>query len=142
MKRTHLIIPLAVVLCACTHKEDPRASLPDMSAVRANLAFTCTHESDHLPPLDPKADIVFRYARYLQKTDGPKNFDDILRYYRIAVAYGHYKANGNAQLLISQGLAFSPEGRKKLYVLRSNWLSRACLAAITISVTIWKQVMV
>ncbi|WP_349544819.1 SEL1-like repeat protein [Paraburkholderia acidicola] len=113
MKKANLIIPLAVVLCACTHKKDPSASVPDMNAVRANLAFTCTHESEHLPPLDPKADIVFQYARYLQKTNGPRNFDDILRYYRIAAAYGHYKANENAQLLISQGLALSPEGAKE-----------------------------
>ncbi|WP_425194986.1 SEL1-like repeat protein [Paraburkholderia phenazinium] len=104
---------LALLVCACTKKETPVAQLPDMSAVRANLAFTCAHESDHLPPLDPKADRLFQYARYLQKKDGPKDFDDILRYYRIAAAYGHYKANENAQLLISQGLALSPEGAKE-----------------------------
>ena len=89
------------------------AQLPDMSAVRAKLAFTCTHESDHLPPLDPKADGLFQYARYLQKKDGPKDFDAMLRYYRIAAAHGHYKANHNAQLLISQGLALSPDGPKE-----------------------------
>ena len=102
MKITSLIIPLALLVCACTHKENPLDSLPDMSAVRANLAFTCVHEADHLPPLDPQADSLFLYARYLQKKDGPKDFNDITRYYRIAAAHGHYKANQNAQLLISQ----------------------------------------
>lgn len=83
-------------------------SSPDMSAVRANLAFTCTHQADHLPPLDPQADSLFRYARYLEKKDGPKDFNDVARYYRIAAAHDHYKANQNLQSLVSQGLADSP----------------------------------
>jgi hypothetical protein len=81
--------------------------------VRANLAFTCTHEADHLPALDPNAEKLFRYARFLQKQEGPKDFDNIVRYYRIAAAHGHYKTNGNAQLLIRQGLVVSPEGPKE-----------------------------
>ena len=51
---------LAGLICACTRKDDRLALLPDMSAVRANLAFTCVHESDHLPPLDPEADELFQ----------------------------------------------------------------------------------
>jgi uncharacterized protein len=91
-----------------------------MSAVRANLAFTCTRESEHLPPLDPKADALFQYGRYLQKKDGPKDFNDIARYYRIAAAYGHYKANHNAQLLVSQGLADSPDSPKETIALAAQ----------------------
>ncbi|VWB28861.1 putative lipoprotein [Burkholderia lata] len=82
---------------------------PDAGAVRQNLAFTCVHEADHLPPLDPQADNLFRYARYLEKKDGPKDFNDIARYYRIAAAHDHYRANQNLQSLISQGLADSPD---------------------------------
>lgn len=94
---------------AWTHKEKtPLDSLPDMSAVRANLAFTCAHEADRLPPLDPEADQLFQYGRYLQKKEGAKNFNDIARYYRIAAAHGHYKANSNLQRLVSQGQADSP----------------------------------
>jgi TPR repeat protein len=84
-----------------------------MSAVRANLAFTCVHEVDHLPPLDQQADALFSYGRYLQKQDGPKDFNAVARYYRIAAAYGHYKANHNLQLLVSQGLADSPDAPKE-----------------------------
>jgi hypothetical protein len=109
MFRKCLIAALFFSLFGCTHKDDPLTSLPDMSAVRANLAFTCTHEADHLPVLDPQADVLFQYARFLQSADDPKNFNDIVRYYRIAAAHGHYKANHNAQLLISQGLADSPD---------------------------------
>ncbi|MFM0591730.1 hypothetical protein GGD40_004735 [Paraburkholderia bryophila] len=83
--------------------------LPDVSAVRLNLAFTCTHEADHLPPLDLEADKLFEYGRYLEKKDGSKDFNDVARYYRIAAAYGHYKANHNLQILISSGLASSPD---------------------------------
>ena len=34
----------------------------------------------------PDADKLFVYARYLQKQSGPKDFADIMRYYRIAAA--------------------------------------------------------
>ncbi|WP_321814041.1 MULTISPECIES: sel1 repeat family protein [unclassified Paraburkholderia] len=121
MKKTYSLVALALLVCACTSKENTVASsLPDMSAVRANLAFTCIHESDHLPALDPKADALFQYGRYLQKKDGPKDFNDIARYYRIAAAYGHYKANHNAQVLISQGLANSPDGPKEAIALAAQ----------------------
>jgi uncharacterized protein len=113
MNRRTLILLLASLVCACTHKENPLASLPDMSAVRANLAFTCMHEADHLPPLDADADRLFEYGRYLQKLDGEKSFNEVARYYRIAAAYGHYKANHNLQLLVSQGLADSPDAPKE-----------------------------
>ncbi|WP_019446928.1 sel1 repeat family protein [Cupriavidus sp. BIS7] len=82
--------------------------LPDLAEVRANLAFTCVREADHLPPLDPEADQLFQYGRYLQKRKGPKDFDEIVRYYRIAAAHGHYQANHNAQLLVSRGKTKSP----------------------------------
>jgi uncharacterized protein len=112
MKRGILIALVAGLACACT-KENPLASLPDLSAVRANLAFTCVREADHLPSLDPDADQLFKYARWLQKQDGPKDFSDIARYYRIAAAHDHYKANSNLQQLVSTGLADSPNSRKE-----------------------------
>ena len=112
MRRRIVIALLACLAYACT-KEDPLAPLPNVRAVRANLAFTCVHEADHLPPLDPDADQLFRYARWLQKEDGPKDFNNIARYYRIAAAHGHYKANGNLQQLVSTGLSYSPNSRKE-----------------------------
>ena len=80
----------------------------ERDAVRAKLAFTCVHEADHLPPLDPQADTLFQYALFLEKKSGPKDYDAAARYYRIAAAYGHYKANHNLQLLVSTGQASSP----------------------------------
>lgn len=114
MRQGIVIAFLSGLVCAtaCT-KENPLASLPDMSAVRANLAFTCVHEDGHLPPLDPETDQLFQYGRWLQKQVGPKDFDDIARYYRIAAAHGHYKANNNLQQLVSTGLASSPDAPKE-----------------------------
>lgn len=125
MKKSQLFIPLTLIFCACTHKENTvDSSVPEMSEVRANLVFTCVHEIDHLPPLDPQADRLFRYARYLQKKAGPKDFNDIARYYRIAAAYGHYKANHSVQLLISQGLADSPDAPKEAVSLATQLVQR------------------
>ncbi|MGD7155149.1 SEL1-like repeat protein, partial [Ralstonia pseudosolanacearum] len=124
MNKSILIVALAFLTCACAKKENPLASLPDMSAVRANLAFTCVHEADHLPPLDPEADQLFQYGRHLQKKEGPKNFNDIARYYRIATAHGHYKANNNLQSLVSQGLADSPDAPKETIDLAAQLVNQ------------------
>ncbi|MGD7376569.1 SEL1-like repeat protein [Ralstonia pseudosolanacearum] len=124
MNKSILIVALAFLTCACAKKENPLASLPDMGAVRANLAFTCVHEADHLPPLDPEADQLFQYGRHLQKKEGPKNFNDIARYYRIATAHGHYKANNNLQSLVSQGLADSPDAPKETIDLAAQLVNQ------------------
>jgi TPR repeat protein len=113
MNRTTLIIALAVLAGACSKKDDTVPSQSDWSAVRANLAFTCTHEADHLPALDPDADQFFKHGRFLEKKDGPKNYNAVARYYRIAAAHGHYKANNNLQQLISTGIAPSPDASKE-----------------------------
>jgi hypothetical protein len=109
MKKTSTVLFVALFLCACSRKDSSMPSAADMSAVRGKLVFTCTRESDHLPLLDPTADQLFKYGRYLQKKDGPKDFDNIARYYRIASAYGHYKANRNLQNLLTSGQASSPD---------------------------------
>lgn len=124
MRPSHLILPIALLLCACTNKENPLAKLPDMSAVRANLAFTCVHETAHLPPLNPDADVLFRYARHLQKADGPKDYDQMARYYRIAAAHGHYKANRNLQNLVAYGQAKSPHRSKEVIDLASKLIEQ------------------
>jgi uncharacterized protein len=101
-------IYLALALSACSNKDSPMPTQAEWSTVRAKLAFTCVHEADHLPPLNPQADTLFKYALFLEKKPGPKDYDAAARYYRIAAAYGHYKANHNLQLLVSTGQASSP----------------------------------
>ncbi|MDR5755279.1 DUF6396 domain-containing protein, partial [Caballeronia sp. LZ024] len=107
-QNTSIAICLALALCACSNKDNPMPTEAEWSAVRAKLSFICVHEADHLPPLDPQADTLFKYALLLEKKPGPKDFDAAARYYRIAAAYGHYKANHNLQLLVSTGQASSP----------------------------------
>jgi len=124
VNRGVIVVLLAGLICACTRKDDRLALLPDMSAVRANLAFTCVHEADHLPALDRDADQLFQYGRYLEKKDGPKDFNDIARYYRIAAAHSHYKANQNLQLLVSQGFADSPDAPKETIDLAARLVSQ------------------
>ncbi|WP_249203385.1 SEL1-like repeat protein [Burkholderia ambifaria] len=106
--RLIILICLAIASLSACSKESDLPGSPDLAGVRANLAFTCAHEADRLPAIDPDVDALFRYGRYLQTRDGPKDFDEVARYYRIAAAHGHYKANHNVQQLVSQGLASSP----------------------------------
>ncbi|MBP0712638.1 sel1 repeat family protein [Burkholderia sola] len=117
-----IIIPICVAiasLSACS-KENNLPGSSDLASIRVNLAFTCTHEADRLPALDPDAETLFRYGRYLQTRDGPKNFDEVARHYRIAAAHGHYKANHNVQQLVSQGMASSPNAAHEAV----EWASR------------------
>ena len=111
--RVLVAISVVCLLTACSKNESAMNPLPDVSAVRLNLAFTCSHEADHLPLLDPEADKLFQYARFLEKREGPKDFNDVARYYRIAAAFGHYKANHNLQILVSSGMASSPDPEKE-----------------------------
>lgn len=81
------------------------------ASIEANLAFTCTKEADHVPPLDPQADILFKQARAMQKAPGAKNYDTIASLYRQAAAKDHYKAMINLQNMLYQGLAKPAYGK-------------------------------
>ncbi|WP_374557863.1 SEL1-like repeat protein [Aquitalea pelogenes] len=104
--RLFFYLPLSLCLLGCQAK--PEHAMPDVSAVHAKLAFTCAYEKDRLPPLNPEAEQLFRYGRWLWRgnivTPKPAVYADMARYYRIAAAYGHYKANFNLQNLYSQGV--------------------------------------
>ena len=75
------------------------AAVPSLSAVQENLAFTCKHEA--LPLASPDSDVLFQYARWLEKNNQLKQDLDIdleiARLYRIATENGHPKANINLQ---------------------------------------------
>jgi TPR repeat protein len=113
MKTLIYVMVLAGLLGACSNKENAVASQVDMNAARARLTFACVREVDHLPPLAPEADQLFKYGLFLERHLGPKDYSAVARYYRIAAAYGHYKANNNLQLLVSTGLASSPDAHKE-----------------------------
>ncbi|WP_371911853.1 DUF6396 domain-containing protein [Pseudomonas sp. ok272] len=70
-----------------------------LNEIKANLAFTCVHEK--IPEASADADVLFQYARWLQKNNQlkqDKSVDkEIERLYRIAAENDHYKANINLQ---------------------------------------------
>jgi hypothetical protein len=70
-----------------------------LTEIKANLAFTCAHEQ--IPAASAETDVLFKYARWLQKNNQLKQDEainaQIERLYRIASENGHYKANINLQ---------------------------------------------
>jgi TPR repeat protein len=104
----YLLLTLSLMLSGC-NKEDGTRDVPDLLAVTENLKFDCVYETDKLPALMLESDRLYKYGLYLQLKAGPKNFDEVARYYRIAAAHGHYKASTNLQAIISRGQASSPD---------------------------------
>ena len=108
------LLPLCLLLAACGNKE---RTVQNLDEVKANLAFTCAYEKDHLPKLDPNADQLYRYARYVQKNNLLKDdvslYPELERYYRIATAHGHYKANLELRQMIGKGQAWTADPVKE-----------------------------
>jgi TPR repeat protein len=102
MRRLFLISCLLLAACDSRStfnymKKDPHVK--PLTEIKANLAFTCAHEN--IPEASAESDVLFKYARWLQKNNQLKQDknvdDDIQRLYRIAAENGHYKANINLQ---------------------------------------------
>lgn len=102
MRRILLLSCLLLTACdsrsAFTYmKKDPHVN--PLTEIKARLAFTCAHEK--IPAATAEADVLFQYARWLQKNNQlkqDKTVDvEIERLYRIASESGHYKANINLQ---------------------------------------------
>ncbi|MDR3564217.1 MAG: sel1 repeat family protein, partial [Negativicutes bacterium] len=70
-----------------------------LTEIKAKLAFTCVHEK--IPAPAAETDVLFQYARWLQKNNQLKQdksvYSEIERLYRIAAENGHVKANINLQ---------------------------------------------
>jgi TPR repeat protein len=77
-------------------KETP---LNPLTEAKANMAFTCAYEQ--IPAASAETDVLFKYARWLQKNNQLKQDEaidaQIERLYRIASENSHYKANINLQ---------------------------------------------
>ena len=102
MRRVLLLSCLLLAACDSRStftymKKDPHVN--PLTKIKANLAFTCVHEQ--IPAASTKVDVLFQYARWLQKNNQlkqDKSVDvEIERLYRIAAENGHYKANINLQ---------------------------------------------
>jgi hypothetical protein len=103
MRRLLLLACLALTACdnggELSPSPDKDLPMKSLEAIKDNLAFTCKHEV--IPAANPDADVLFQYARWLEKNNQLKqdpNTDlEIARLYRIAAENGHYKANINLQ---------------------------------------------
>ncbi|CAI8722928.1 DUF6396 domain-containing protein [Pseudomonas sp. IT-P4] len=102
MRRILSLSCLLLVACDTSNptftstKETP---LNPLTEAKANMAFTCVHEQ--IPAPSAETDVLFQYARWLQKNNQLKQDEavdvQIERLYRIASENGHYKANINLQ---------------------------------------------
>jgi hypothetical protein len=97
-----LLLLLSLLLAACgtggAFKLAPK-DMPMNPITEAKLVFSCAHET--IPEPSAEADVLFQYARWLQKNNQLKEDAtvdiEIERLYRIAAENGHYKANINLQ---------------------------------------------
>jgi hypothetical protein len=118
MRRLLLLTYLLLVACDTSNptststKETP---LNPLTEVKAKLAFRCVHEQ--IPAASAEADMLFQYARWLQKNNQlkqDKTVDaEIERLYRIASENGHHKANVNLQNGAMRG-TFKLRGKEHL----------------------------
>ncbi len=105
MCRLLLLLLACLTLTACDSGNglrpppDKDCQMRSLAAIKDNLAFTCKHET--LPQASADSDVLFQYARWLEKNNQLKqdpNTDlEIARLYRIAAENGHVKANINLQ---------------------------------------------
>ncbi|MDF7681809.1 DUF6396 domain-containing protein [Enterobacteriaceae bacterium ESL0689] len=101
-----LLLLLCLWLAACDGASAPsvisdkkEVRMDPLNDINARLAFTCVHETIPEPSAD--SDILFKYARWLQKNNLLKQDEavdtEVGRLYRIAAENGHYKAMINLQ---------------------------------------------
>jgi hypothetical protein len=103
MRRLLLLACLTLAACdggnGLPPSPDKDFPMKSLAAIKDNLAFTCKHEV--IPPAGADSDVLFQYARYLQKNNqleqDPDTDLEIARLYRIAAENGHVKANINLQ---------------------------------------------
>ena len=103
MRRLLLLACLTLIACdngnGLRPPPDKDIQMKSLAAIKENLAFTCKHEV--IPPVSADSDVLFQYARWLEKNNQLKQDPDtdleITRLYRIAAENGHPKATINLQ---------------------------------------------
>ena len=125
MKRLLLATAL-LVLAACDNPKE--RTMPDLPAIQSNLAFTCAYEKDRIPTRDPEAEQLYQHAKWLKKNNllkpDPLVYPKIERLVRIAMAYGHDKANLELRDMLSEGTAHSEDIVKETLDLTDELIQR------------------
>ncbi|QRS43214.1 sel1 repeat family protein [Klebsiella pneumoniae] len=90
----------SLLLSGCDQKSAHKeASSEPLSDISAAMVFTCKHQI--IPEASADTDVLFKYARWLQKNNLLKQDKSVdaqtERLYRIAAENGHYKASINLQ---------------------------------------------
>ncbi|WP_236173458.1 SEL1-like repeat protein [Pseudomonas pseudonitroreducens] len=106
MHKSCVVWAFCLALAGCGGLSAARpAKLDSLSQIKANLVFTCQHEQFPEPSAD--SDVLFHYARWLQKNNQLKQDKavdaQIERLYRIAAENGHAKAGINLQNGVLRG---------------------------------------
>ena len=113
------LIVFCLLLIACNQHSvlsaEKDLSVSPLSDINARLAFTCKHET--MPAASADTDMLFNYARWLQKNNQLKQDKAVdgetERLYRIAAENGHYKASINLQNGALRG-QFALSGHERL----------------------------
>ncbi|MGR6885814.1 sel1 repeat family protein, partial [Klebsiella pneumoniae] len=99
---TTWIVLGSLLLSGCDQKSvhmEASSDTDPLSDISSSPAFTCQHET--LPAPSADTDVLFKYARWLQKNNLLKQDKSVdaqtERLYRIAAENGHYKASINLQ---------------------------------------------
>ncbi|WP_052162440.1 sel1 repeat family protein [Aquabacterium sp. NJ1] len=104
------------------------SATPDMAGLRPDMAFTCTHEAEHIPMRDTEAEQLYQHARWLRRNNLLKDditaYPPIERLVRIASAYGHDKANLALRGMLKKGQAQSPNPIKESVDLVEDLICR------------------
>ena len=117
------------MLSGCSAKDSQMKEIENTPAsIKAQLAFTCAHEKDRIPPRDPEAELLYKHARWLVKGNAlkrsPEVYPKIVRLVRIATAFGHDKANIELQRMLTSGQARSTDSRLEVIDLTEELISR------------------
>ena len=122
------LVALALSM-GCSGKGTGMDNLPEISSdIKKQLAFTCAHEKDRIPPREPEADQLYKHARWLVKGNILKEdasvYPSIERLVRIASAYGHDKANIELRGMLEKSQAVSPDPVNEVIDLAQELIHR------------------
>jgi hypothetical protein len=102
MRRLLLLSSLLLAACSTGNTftlQTREMPMNPIAEAKARLTFTCSHEN--IPEPSAETDVLFRYARWMEKNNQLKQDKavdvEIERLYRVAAENGHYKANINLQ---------------------------------------------